>query len=650
MPNNSSTILGALIQRNKEKLEKNQAKDGSKIKANEKPRNEGRKPELRERSIDLLTKRLKIVAEAKQERTEVQISKEVNKWLQGLNPISLEINKPMSGENAVDHFNIDLPAFIDRYLVEKDREVARANEDNFELTGEQNQDLQVDEDYIETQLLNKKHFVQYEYKTKGKLSRYKTKTSVYDYITRTAGQLFSITDMKDYSEAIEDQKRDMINQEMYTILQNSVDMSIVDAGEANYEDSINAIMYHIMSYCNLVNRKRRENQAKLKEEDGTTDANLEQINGFVRPRVLVVLNYKYQFRDLVDRLYALGSIQPKPEVLERLEAEFESEDTALMNNFTIGVVFTAKSLQITTNLQHADIIFANPKHLVENVSNSASLLSSIEIVYVHKFSQFLMEDFSVFATLFETINQVPEHSHVDQDFRTVRPVHANHLSKFARQAIFYSELMSIELNAVINKFSLNYKGILKAKVFYPKPAYRPGISFSFKRLNVPRLATEYEDRYNFFGTEVWSDIRKNELYHNSIIFVNSYLLYKRLQKYLKEKHSPVGFISEHTPKNKVQSNFARFNNGEHKYLLVTERALHFKVCEPKRYKHIIFYNLPFSQQTFDGLIEDLEDDKDNQLVVLFSRKDVYELERLVGTTKALEFLNDQNAYKTLEFN
>lgn len=648
MPKGSNTILGSLIQRNKEQHNKklSQAESRQKNQKKQEPRSD--QPEIRERSIDLLTKRLKIVSEAKQDHVDEQTTREVNKWLQSLNPTLLRFNKSATN-NVFDHFDIDVQGFINKYLTERDNKVLQMDADNFELTPNQNDDLEIDEDYIETQLLNKKHFVEYEYKVKTRTSRYRTEMSIYDYSIKVESKFFDISQLLIKDPDVDMVKTHSVSTELFTLLQNFMDLSIVDAGGSNCDENVNTILYHIMSFCYAMNKINKENKDRLTGDDDK-EVDLSQINGFVRPRVLVVLNYKYQFRDLASRLFSMCPTKVKPEVLERLETEFESEDTAFMNNFVIGVMFSHKSMQITHNLQHADVIFANPRFLIEKVSNRSSLLSSIEIIYMHKFSQFLMEDLSVITELFESVNQVPEHSHVDQDFRTIREVHSSHLSKFTRQAIYYSEFTSIELNAIISRYSLNYKGVLKTKVFYPKPTYGPNVTFLFKRLTVRSLSDEYEDRFNYFGTEIWADIRKNELYQNSILFVNSYLLYKRLQKYLKEKHSPVGFISEHTPKNKVQSNFARFNNGEYKYLLITERALHFKVCEPKRYKNVIFYNLPFNQETFDSLVGNMDDEKSNQLIVVFSRRDLFELERIIGTSKALEFMCDKNAYKSLEFN
>ena len=629
MEANEPTILGSLRTKQAEpalkKRKKKQRKEEAEMSHTE---------NLRKRNIDMLSQQLCIEEKLKEENEDEIIEKELGVWLKSLNTVSLDFVD--REEEVPSHYDIDLQKFQSDYLKKESKEKQDGKEsEGFALRDEQN-DIAIDEDCMEEQLLGKKQFEEYEYRNKLKTVRYKTDGFVYDYSTRTDKKIFDITDMTRTTDS-----------EMTNILENGVDLFIVDPLENSYTKYTHEVCSYIARYCLEANEIRQQNKETRKEDE---EAELEKVNGYVRPRVLVLLNYRYEFKELALRFYNITGRELKPEVVERFDEEFESEDNAYLNNVLIGLSLTEKSIQVNKKLKHCDIIFANPSFLLEKHEELESILSSIELLYIHRFSQFHMQDFSVFRKLFSKMNCIPDHKEVDQDFTTIRPAFLANMGKFMRQTIVYTESNSMEQLSLLNKFCCNYKGILKGKVFYPKPSYPSHLNFIFKKIKVNSLATEFEDRFNYFCSQIWSEAREKELYQGSIIFVNNYLLYKRLQKYLKSKHSPVGFISEHTPKNKVQSAYVKFNTGQYKYLLVTERALFFEIYQPKRYTGLIFYNLPYNYEIFEKLYKNMETAAKNELIILFNRKDKFELEKLIGTTKSTEFLSNSNNFRVLRFN
>lgn len=66
------------------------------------------------------------------------------------------------------------------------------------------------------------------------------------------------------------------------------------------------------------------------------------------------------------------------------------------------------------------------------------------------------------------------------------------------------------------------------------------------------------------------------------------------------------YICEHTSANKVQSRIAKFNNGEYRILLMTERSYYFDVCQIQKFHHLYFYSLPKNAFIFQNLAQSLK--------------------------------------------
>jgi hypothetical protein len=176
------------------------------------------------------------------------------------------------------------------------------------------------------------------------------------------------------------------------------------------------------------------------------------------------------------------------------------------------------------------------------------------------------------------------------------------------------------------------------------------------------------DKINVFINDIWSKIRSTGDWDRSIIVVSSFSEFKKLKEIFKEKGSPCGYISEHSTKQKVQSVIAKFNSGSKKHILITERAIYFNILKPRRFKHLIFFSIPKFTWVFEDLMEtlldfyeykkgkeEMEDGIESEeqkmekqkLLICFGKKEFYELERVVGTRCALDFIKSKNVFKSL---
>lgn len=256
-----------------------------------------------------------------------------------------------------------------------------------------------------------------------------------------------------------------------------------------------------------------------------------------------------------------------------------------------------------------------------------------------------MTDLDKLIQVFELMNKIPKHSEVTEDLREVREVHVQNLGKFFRQNIFYSQFSSLELQSLMSRNCFNRKGMLRMKNFYSNSIGKQlseRVKFQFQRFEAKELREESQSRFNAWKNQFWQQLRNNKDFDKSLIIVSNYFAYQELKLFFQEENSPVGFISEHTARNKIQSAFARFNSGDRNYLMVTERALYYDICEPKRYKNLIFYNLPLFSEVFDSLVNELES---GNVFVFFSRVDLFELERIFGTKLSSEFVAPKHLKK-----
>lgn len=87
-----------------------------------------------------------------------------------------------------------------------------------------------------------------------------------------------------------------------------------------------------------------------------------------------------------------------------------------------------------------------------------------------------------------------------------------------------------------------------------------------------------------------------------MIFASSYFEFVRLRNYFKDINSPVTCISEYTDMYKAKKLMKKFKSGSIRYLLITERAYHFRICPIKGFLNIFFYSLPVNPDIYESLI------------------------------------------------
>ncbi len=608
-----------------------------------------------------LVKQFNLLDKKAEHDEDMETRREFDAWASKLGCQKLSLTESKVVFNPSKHFEFDPEDFIKKNLFENSEEPQAKSDlvvkkytgqvpSKFELKLQD--DLDQGHKEIFKKMLDDVHFETLQYRTPMSSIKLRTDQFIFEYNFRirngfNEGKISFASDILALSDDLKEEVT--LNNELQGILTTGIDLCILDYESTLVEEYSTTILYYITAYVKYFENLRAVNNEKLAKPESEEEAQLYKCNGYVRPRVLILVSYRHEVISLVTKLFDLSESQMKANVGERLENEFASEESAFEDNFIIGISFNNGKVQITTSLIHSDILISTTAHVM--ALESDSILSSIEILYIHKLNDLAMQNFHNLAPTFSRLNKIPDHKHCTEDFRTIRDVFSNGLAPFVRQTIVYSEYTSLEINSLLNKNLMNYKGLLKSKQFYPavfKAVRYPSIEYTFKKVEIESLKTEFEEKFNYFKNQVWDRERKDEIFEGSLLVVNDYLQYKQLKRYFKEKSSPVGFISEHSPKSKVQGVFAKFNIRKHKYILITERALFFQITEPKKFEGLIFIGLPYNLRIFENLLEELLVAKKPKMIVVFSKKDSYELEKIIGTAKTVQFVMEKNRFKMLD--
>ena len=103
-----------------------------------------------------------------------------------------------------------------------------------------------------------------------------------------------------------------------------------------------------------------------------------------------------------------------------------------------------------------------------------------------------------------------------------------------------------------------------------------------------------------------------------------------MKNHLKKINASAICVSEFTPKNKVQSSISKWASGQFQILLTTERAYFYQISVPRKFDHVLFYNVPFNSHIFFELLSEVQS-KEAHIEVYYSKKAMMELERIVGS-------------------
>jgi U3 small nucleolar RNA-associated protein 25 len=142
----------------------------------------------------------------------------------------------------------------------------------------------------------------------------------------------------------------------------------------------------------------------------------------------------------------------------------------------------------------------------------------------------------------------------------------------------------------------------------------------------------------YFLDEVFPNFR-DDLHKGTMIFVPSYFDYVRLRNHFRRERIDFAQICEYTTRANVTRARTYMFKGERPYLMYTERFHYHSRIKVRKIRHIIFYGLPFYPDFYSELSNALDREGDVSVTVIFSKFEAFQLEQIVGTTRARRLLS-----------
>lgn len=157
----------------------------------------------------------------------------------------------------------------------------------------------------------------------------------------------------------------------------------------------------------------------------------------------------------------------------------------------------------------------------------------------------------------------------------------------------------------------------------------------------------HDARFEYFAAEVWPRLREGGA-SGLLIFASSYFEFVRLRNFLKAEGASLAVYCEYTPAADVMRTRGRFQRGERRVMLFTERAQFYFRPKIRGIRDVVFYSLPQHPQfyvevanwvTEGGHAEALH----STIQVLFGACDALALARVVGQKHAKRMLADASS-------
>jgi U3 small nucleolar RNA-associated protein 25 len=418
---------------------------------------------------------------------------------------------------------------------------------------------------------------------------------------------------------------------------------------------------------------------RLARADGDDDLELRD-QGFTRPKVLMILPTRQSCAKMVDMITSL--CEPgQQENRKRFEdsyvdkvSKFSDDKPADFrdlfggnddDNFRMGMKFTRKSIKYFAQFYNSDIIFASPLGLRMAIGSEEEkgakvdfdYLSSIELVIVDQADALLMQNWEHLEFIFEHLNVQPKDAH-GCDFSRVRNWYLEDQAKYFRQTIIFSAFNTPELAELFRAHCHNWAGKVRIQPEYPGMIQQIlGVKArqTFSRFESPSIQGDPDARFAYFTKAIVPTLTKRAKdAAGTLIFIPSYLDFVRVRNYFANNSAvetlSFGTISEYADVPEASRARSYFLNGRQRLLLYTERAHHFRRYQIRGVKRIIMYGLPdnplFYQEIVGGYLQSSEqafllEHGQGSVRVMFSKYDVFKLERIVGTQRVGKMIHER---------
>ncbi|KAJ1029973.1 hypothetical protein NDA16_000886 [Ustilago loliicola] len=420
--------------------------------------------------------------------------------------------------------------------------------------------------------------------------------------------------------------------------------------------------------------------------------------GFTRPKVLVLLPFRnsaLEWVDLLTKFSLCSQVDNKsrfakeynlPEgAVDKLAdpavaAKYPEDHIAnfagnIDDSFKLGLKVTRKSLKLFSGFYDSDVIVASPLGLrlgIEKDHGDSDFLSSIEMVVVDQTDVISMQNWEHLEFVLSRLNHIPRQSR-DTDFSRVKQFYLDNRAPMFRQTILLSAHDFPALRSVYNHSLNNVAGKIRTLAHIEEKdaelaRVTSGVRQVFTRFEAANPHAEPDLRFQHFTTKTLAQLSKSAVSSShTLILVPSYFDFVRLDDFLRahnEKRKPgetanlsYTSISEYSTPKDIRRAREAFFSGKKRFLLLTERAHFYRRFKLRGVKTVVFYQLPQNARFFSEVLEfpfitkgDLARGKDEgeeeeevdanevSAYVVYSRYDLIQLEKVVGTQQAKQMV------------
>jgi len=435
---------------------------------------------------------------------------------------------------------------------------------------------------------------------------------------------------------------------------------------------------------------------------------LQRDQGFTRPTILFIVPMKCQAYAIAKRILELLPTKQRATVfhMKRFEQEFGDPDGLYTprivkpadyrkvfwgNNddcFKLGISLGRKSVKLCVPVYGADIIIASPLGLKLLTGNEGDdprkrdtdFLSSIEICGLLDADLFSMQNFQHLSDVMLTLNTLPRKNR-DTDFSRIRSAFLDGFARFFRQTLVVSNAPNVMLQNLFMKITDNRRGRYRIRpLIYPgvmsgirvAPTAPMPVRHIFMRQDDLGSITEADERrFQQFVNDIWPKIKENAVDGHVLFYVSNYFDFVRIRNYLNRRHVSFAAVSEFTGQSSVSRARHALISGKIKFFLTTDRFHFFNRFRLKSIKTVVWYGLPTYPNFYSEVVSFIDggvckvktQSKDESIaserkstaaatgstsIVIYSKHDAMQLERIVGTQRSSAMLTGQQKIHVIQ--
>jgi len=310
----------------------------------------------------------------------------------------------------------------------------------------------------------------------------------------------------------------------------------------------------------------------------------------------------------------------------------------------LGCRFSSKhGVRPLASTYNSEIVIASPLGLTVRREEKYSLdfLSSVELLIMDQADVMLMQNWEHVVTVMNFLNKTPKSLPPEMDISRIRAWTLNGWSKHVRQSIILSSHVSPEINALFKKFE-NFAGKVRINFQFEGAVsdVKAKIKQTFRRIDCESSEEIDNVRFDFFSNELFPKITGIDP-ETTLLFVPSYFDYVRVKKFIKRENEEFIFIDEYMSNSRVTRMRGKFVKDNITWLIQTERMHFYKRVNPVHtIKRVIFYAPPQYPEYYSEILNKLKE-TDATCLVLYTKFDRFELERVVGTARAERMLGSE---------